>query len=236
MTRDYPLPAAELYRRLSAAYGPQHWWPGETPLEVIVGAVLTQNTAWRNVSLAISQLKSQGLLELNTLLATPAQVVKDAIRPSGFYNLKYERLCNVLAFLAAQGGIAGAAAQPGASLRAELLGVHGIGPETADSILLYALQKPFFVVDSYTRRLLSRLGHGWAEDAPYANVQAWFTQELPPEVPLYNEYHALIVQHGKACCHKAPLCVGCPLAQDCPASDQEALAQGVPQPLAERDV
>jgi endonuclease III related protein len=216
MPIDRLLDAPTLYECLFAAYGPQHWWPAETPLEVVVGAVLTQNTAWNNVAIAISNLRERGLLGLDALLAAPMEAVKEAIRPSGFYNVKYERLRNVLRFLAAQGGIAGALALPDDGLRVELLAVPGVGPETADSILLYALHKPSFVVDAYTRRLLARLGHDWARDASYAQVQAWFTLALPPAVDEYGEYHALIVRHAKEHCRKAPLCVGCPLAARCP--------------------
>ncbi len=217
MSSDHPLDAAALYGRLFRAYGPQDWWPAETPLEVVVGAVLTQNTAWRNVAVAIEEVKRRGLLDLEALLGAPAASVKEAIRSSGFYNVKYERLRHVLTFLAERGGLAAAAALPGDTLRPELLAVSGVGPETADSILLYALGKPFFVVDSYTRRLLARLGHAWAQRCPYAEVQAWFTQQMPPDIAQYNEYHALIVQHSKVHCLKRPACDGCPLADACPA-------------------
>lgn len=212
------IDARILYRELLAAYGPQDWWPAETPLEVIVGAVLTQNTAWHNVAIAIANLKEQGLLGLETLLEAPADIVKAAIRPSGFYNIKYERLRNVLAFLDERGGLETVAAKPERKLRADLLQVRGVGEETADSILLYALEEPCFVVDSYTRRLLSRLGHAWAERAPYADVQTWFAREIPCEIECYKQYHALIVQHGKAHCRKRPACAGCALAPSCPAN------------------
>lgn len=213
MSPTTPLDAPSLYELLLEAYGPQSWWPADTPLEVVVGAVLTQNTAWRNVAVAIANLKSAGLLDLQALRRATADEVKAAIRPSGFYNVKYDRLSRVVAFLLESGGIEGAAALPADELRAALLATPGVGPETADSILLYALHQPFFVVDSYTRRLLTRLGHAWAERAPYAEVQAWFIAHLPSEVAIYNEYHALIVQHCKTRCKKAPWCAGCPLAE-----------------------
>jgi endonuclease-3 related protein len=236
MPATVPLNAHDLYQRLLAAYGPQDWWPAETPLEVVVGAVLTQNTAWRNVALAIEQLRARRLLELEALLAAPEGELKDAIRSSGFYNIKYERLRHVLAFLRERGGIAGAAALPGEPLRAELLAVPGVGPETADSILLYALDKPFFVVDSYTRRLLARLGHAWAERAPYAQVQGWFTGQMPPDTARYNEYHALIVQHCKEHCLKKPACPGCPLAERCPSNGRTPQQRPPLQPSALDDV
>ena len=207
----------EIYETLLRFFGPQHWWPAETPLEVVIGAVLTQNTAWRNVAVAIANLKRQGLLDLEAMLASPPEEIKAAIRPSGVYNVKYERLRNVLAFMAEHGGIAGAAARPAPALRQELLAVPGVGPETADSILLYALEKPFFVIDRYTRRLLARLGYTWAEKAPYAEVQNWFMQQLAPSITEYNEYHALIVRHGKEHCLKRPVCAGCPLGERCPS-------------------
>jgi endonuclease III related protein len=211
-----PMDATTLYSKLLAAYGPQAWWPADTPLEVVVGAVLTQNTAWHNVAIAIANLKQRRMLELDTLLEAPAEDVKAAIRPSGFYNIKYERLRNLLAFLAECGGLEAAAARPEIELRADLLGVRGVGEETADSILLYALGKPAFVVDNYTRRLLARLGHAWAERAPYAGVQAWFTQQMPREIGCYNQYHALIVQHAKSRCQKRPACAECALRACCP--------------------
>ena len=212
-----PMDAGTLYSELLAAYGRQDWWPAETPLEVVVGAVLTQNTNWNNVAIAIANLKGQELLELNGLLVAPEEDVKAAIRPSGFYNIKYDRLRNVLAFLDEGGGLEAVAARSENGLRDDFLAVRGVGEETADSILLYALEKPSFVVDSYTRRLLSRLGHTWATRSPYTDVQAWFTQQMPREVDVYKQYHALIVQHAKAHCKKAPLCEGCTLAALCPA-------------------
>lgn len=214
MQWDMPLGAAALYEILFTTYGPQHWWPGETPLEIMVGAVLTQNTAWQNVARAIENLKRQGLLDLPSFLSSPPEVIKAAIRPAGFYNVKYTRLRNLLAAIAAW-GMENLTAMSTETLRRQLLAVQGIGPETADSILLYALRRPCFVIDAYTRRLLVRLGHTWAAQAPYEELQAWFTQQLAPTVELYNEYHALIVAHCKTRCRSLPLCQGCPLQPYC---------------------
>lgn len=211
------LEPKEIFCRLFAAYGPQHWWPGETPFEIIVGAVLTQNTAWNNVARAITNLKAADLLSLEALLRAPEDVVRQLLAPSGFYNVKYRRLRHLLEHLARDEVWVRLQRAPLEEARAELLAVHGIGLETADSILLYAFERPTFVVDAYTRRLLSRLGEGWAEKAPYEAVRRYFMERLPREVPLYNEFHALIVTNSKAHCRKRPHCEGCPLAEDCAA-------------------
>lgn len=212
-----PVDPFDLYKHLFAAYGPQHWWPGETPFEIIVGAVLTQNTAWGNVSRAIANLKAAGLLSLEALLQAPEDEVRQLLAPSGFYNIKYRRLRNLLGFLADKGACAHLESAPVEEARSALLAVHGIGPETADSILLYALGRPTFVVDAYTRRLLARLGEEWAAKAPYEAIRRYFMERLPCDVTLYNEFHALIVTHGKTHCRKRPNCGGCPLAEVCEA-------------------
>jgi endonuclease-3 related protein len=200
---------------LLETYGPQHWWPGDTPLEVIVGAVLTQNTAWHNVSIAIGNLKSAELLNLDALLCAPADQVQEALRPSGFYRVKTVRLLNLLHALREHGGLEGLQSVPTREMRAILLAVNGIGPETADGILLYAFGRPTFVIDSYTRRLMMRLGHVWATTAPYDDLQRWFADALGADPSLYNEYHALIVQHGKTRCRVKPVCTDCPLLHAC---------------------
>jgi endonuclease-3 related protein len=211
-------PLAEVYDRLHAAYGPQNWWPGDTPFEVIVGAVLTQNTAWHNVALAIANLKHEGLLHPELLLHAERERVKALIAPAGYYNVKYERLMNLLRFLDGQGGnLEGFRELPLDRLRADLLRVKGVGPETADGILLYAFGRPVFVVDTYTRRLFSRLGYGWMDKGSYDEIQGYFMEVLPPDGGLYNEFHALIVVHSKGTCKKKPRCEGCCLCSLCAA-------------------
>lgn len=204
---------ASLYTILHQTYGPQGWWPGDTPLEVAVGAILTQNTNWKNVALAIDRLKKAGLLTAEALFQLPEGELAEYIRSAGYYNIKARRLKNFLNFLfTSYGGSMAAMAEANLeNLRPELLAVKGIGPETADSILLYGLEKPTFVVDAYTFRILSR--HGLAPDpCSYDELQAIFMQALSPEIVLYQEYHALLVRTGKECCRPRPHCALCPLA------------------------
>ena len=200
-----------LYRALLDAFGPRHWWPGESPFEVMVGAVLTQNTAWTNVEKAIGALKEADLLEPERLDRAPAERVADLVRPSGYFNVKAKRLKSLVHwFVRRLGGCAETAeAIPTAELRRELLAVHGVGEETADSILLYALERPVFVVDAYTRRAFSRHG-AFNARASYGEIQRFFQDRLPPDVALYNEYHALIVHLGKDYCRPQPRCEDCP--------------------------
>jgi endonuclease-3 related protein len=204
---------SDLYNSLLQHYGPQGWWPGDTPLEVAVGAILTQNTNWQNVALAIKRLKEAGLLTARALQDLPEVELADYIRPAGYYNIKARRLKNFLNFLFSnyRGDMAAMAAAPLELLRPALLAVKGIGPETADSILLYGLEKPTFVVDAYTFRILSR--HGLASDpCSYEELRALFMEVLPQDTALYQEYHALLVQTGKECCRPRPRCPNCPLA------------------------
>lgn len=209
----------EPYRRLFQAYGPQHWWPGETPFEVMVGAVLTQNTAWGNVERAIANLKAAGYLTCRGILSLSDTALADLIRPAGYYNVKARRLKALCAYLNAEAvadcpeALRDVATLP--ELRRRLLAVHGVGEETADSILLYALGLAVFVVDAYTRRIFSRLGLMTGNES-YARIQQSFEAELPRDVGLYNEYHALIVHHGKTVCRPQPRCHGCPLLAICP--------------------
>lgn len=202
-----------IYERLSARFGPQGWWPAETPLEVMVGAVLTQNTNWGNVSRAIANLKSAQLLSFEALEALPVARLAELIRSSGYYNLKAKRLKNLLTLIHSRhcGDLAAFFDQDVSRLRRELLTVQGIGPETADSILLYAAGKPIFVVDAYTHRILSR--HSLIpEETDYHEIQALFMDSLPGDPALFNEYHALLVRAGKEYCKKSkPLCAACPL-------------------------
>jgi endonuclease-3 related protein len=202
----------ELYQRLWEVWGPQDWWPGDTPFEVAVGAILTQNTNWGNVARAITALKDRDLLTPQALQALPETELAQLIRPSGYYNLKARRLRNFLHFLAQhfENSMARMAAADLASLRPALLNIKGVGPETADSILLYALDKPTFVVDAYTFRILSR--HDLiAEGCAYEELRQLFMEHLPARVPLYQEYHALLVRLGKEWCRPQPRCATCPV-------------------------
>jgi endonuclease-3 related protein len=210
---------AEAYERLLAAYGPQHWWPADTPFEMMVGAILTQNTSWTNVERAIDALKAAGLLDAEAIATCDEPHLAQTIRPSGYFNQKAKRLGLFSRFYLEQGGMPGLRqlSEP----RHALLALHGIGPETADSILLYALDIPIFVIDAYTRRIFARLGLS-APDATYHALQELFHAHLPVEVPLYREYHALIVHHAKEHCRTKPVCAGCPLAGTCPSAQPES--------------
>jgi endonuclease-3 related protein len=202
-----------MYRTLFRAYGPQYWWPGETPFEVVVGAILTQNTAWINVEKAIKNLKRERLLSPARLREVAPRRLALLIRPSGYFNIKANRLANLMDFLAGRyrGSLARMLRDDPGELRKGLLLVNGIGPETADSIMLYAAGRPVFVVDAYTKRIFTR--HGLvSERAGYDDVQQLFMGCLPRDAGLFNEYHALLVKVGKIHCKKrAPQCPGCPL-------------------------
>jgi len=204
---------AKVYRSLYASFGPQHWWPAGTPFEVMVGAILTQNTSWNNVEKAIAVLHKHKLLSPVKLDKLRNSKLSRLIRPAGYYNIKAKRLKNFLKFfLKKYGGDTGLMRKGDvSSLRQELLSVNGIGNETADSILLYALGKPVFVVDAYTRRIFSR--HKFFRDGlDYQTVQDFFEKNTVPSVKLYNEFHALIVKLGKDYCLKnKPRCTICPL-------------------------
>jgi len=210
----------EIYDRLLGAYGPQGWWPGETPFEVMVGALLTQATAWRNVERAIARLKAAGVLSPQALAALPQQKLEELIRPAGYFRQKARRLKALVDLILSQGGVEGLLSLPPEELREKLLAVPGIGPETADSILLYAAGHPAFVVDAYTVRILRRLGLLADEAAPYGKVQELFEKNLPRDAALYGEYHALLVRHAKEHCRARPRCAGCPLSDLCPAVGQ----------------
>jgi len=200
------------YRTLLACYGPQEWWPGETAFEVMVGAVLTQNTNWNNVERAIANLREGDLLTASALDGISHEALAGRIKPAGYFNIKARRLKNLVRwFCEAYGGqIEQLAEVPQDRLREELLSVNGIGKETADSILLYALGKPTFVVDAYTYRILVRHGCLGAESS-YEEVQEYCQSVLPEDRELYNECHALIVRVGKEHCKPRPRCNGCPL-------------------------
>ncbi len=202
----------EIFNLLYDAFGPRHWWPGDSPFEVIVGAILTQNTTWKNVEKAINNLKRANLLEPKALYRLPYEILVELIRPVGFFNIKAKRLKAFLNFLFEefQGNLEEMFSLEMEGLRKKLLSIPGIGPETADSILLYAGGKPSFVVDAYTRRILSR--HGLIhEEASYEDIRELFMDHLPSDVGLFNEYHALLVELGKRFCKTKPHCKGCPL-------------------------
>lgn len=201
----------EVFDALFKRYGALHWWPADTPFEVCVGAILTQNTNWLNVEKAIHNLKREGRLSLEALWEIDRERLAELIRPSGFFNVKSARLKDFIGWVLERHGTLDAMfAGDWQELREELLAVRGIGRETCDSILLYAGGKPSFVVDAYTKRLCSRLGLV-GEEAGYEELRALFMNALPQDSALFNEYHALIVEHCKRHCRKKPLCDGCPL-------------------------
>ncbi|MFZ7110598.1 MAG: endonuclease III domain-containing protein [Desulfatiglandales bacterium] len=202
----------EMFELLFGHFGPQHWWPGETAFEVMVGAVLTQNTNWKNVEKAIENLKARERLTLEGLHRLSLTELAEDIRPAGYFNIKARRLKNLIAFIADKydKDLALLLSESPARLREGLLSVKGIGPETADSILLYAAERPVFVIDAYTYRILRR--HGMAEEEmTYDGLQALFMDHLPDDPQFYNEFHALIVRTGKEYCRKKPHCERCPL-------------------------
>lgn len=200
------------------ALGPSRWWPAETPFEVAVGAVLTQNTNWANVERAIANLKAGGAFDAKSLAALSDEALAERIRPAGYFRLKARRLKNLLTMLVrdCDGDITALGGQDMATVREKLLAVSGVGPETADSILLYALDYPSFVVDAYTARICHR--HGLTpEDAGYEELREFFMEGLPEDVALYNEFHALLVRVGNAWCRpRAPKCGECPLERFLP--------------------
>lgn len=203
---------AEIFTKLLDRYGPQHWWPGDSPFEVMVGAILTQNTNWTNVERAIQNLKKEKVLDLKAMLDLEEAGLAQLIRPAGYFNVKARRLRAFLQFLQESfaGDIAAMREVETASLREQLLGIKGIGPETADSILLYALHHPIFVVDAYTYRVLTR--HFLIpEESDYHSIQEFVTEHVPAQVEHYNEYHALLVMVGKDFCKPRPRCETCPL-------------------------
>jgi len=205
-----------VYQRLHGAHGPQSWWPGDTRFEIMVGAVLTQNTAWTNVEKAIANLKAANALSPEAIAAAPHRRLAAWLRPSGYFNVKAQRLRAFCRWLLEQGGERRLARWPTARLRAALLAVHGVGPETADDILLYAFNRPVFVIDAYTRRLFRRLGVIEGSEH-YESLRELFEARLDADVPLFNEYHALIVAHAKEVCRPRPRCAGCCLRRMCPS-------------------
>jgi endonuclease III related protein len=208
----------EAYERMLLAFGPQHWWPGDSPFEIMVGAVLVQNTAWRNVERAIANLREANVMTPQALYQLSMAELAELIRPAGYYQVKAKRLRNLLRFVVEEydGSLEVMFRTDLATLREQLLAIHGIGPETADAILLYAGGLPAFVVDTYTHRILAR--HGWiGYDATYHEIKDYFESSLPDDRALYNEYHALLVRVGKEYCKRAaPKCEACPLREMLP--------------------
>ncbi len=206
----------DIYRRLSAAYGPQRWWPAESPFEVMVGAVLTQSAAWTNVEKAIRNLKEAQALSPGSIRNMSFSELAELIKPSGYYNVKARKLKSLVYWFHENysDDIQKMSETETQKLRQELLAVYGIGPETADSILLYALGKPVFVIDSYTRRIFGRIGLLIDEDS-YSDCQRLFTANLTTDVAVFNEYHALIVKLAKEACNKKPGCRACCLGDIC---------------------
>ncbi|MEE9156776.1 MAG: endonuclease III domain-containing protein, partial [Gammaproteobacteria bacterium] len=202
------------FERLLSHYGPQHWWPADSPFEVMVGAVLTQNTAWSNVARAISNLKEDGRLAPEAIVGLSDAALAELIRPAGYFNVKARRLKNFCQWYLDQGGYDVLSSLETPNLRKQLLSVNGIGPETADDMLLYAINRPVFVVDAYTRRLFLRLGNVNG-DEDYEELRKMFEKKIGPDVPKYNEYHALIVRHAKEICRTLPRCNDCCLARHC---------------------
>ncbi len=205
-----------IYQQLFERYGPRCWWPAESPFEMAIGAILTQNTNWKNVEKAIANLRAAAALSAEAICRLDQEELERLIKPSGFFRQKAERLQLLASYLCRNyaGSLELLLQQPLEPLRQELLGLKGIGPETADSILLYAGGHPSFVIDAYTLRLFSRLGL-FKSDEKYHRARDFFMQRLPEDPQLYNEYHALVVIHCKEHCRKQPLCAGCPLASIC---------------------
>lgn len=204
------------YDRLFEHYGPQNWWPADSPFEVMIGAVLTQAAAWSNVEKALANLKDADALSSEAIRKMPLSDLAQLVYPSGYYNAKARKLKALCDFLHDRfaDDIDAMARVPTSEIRKELLGVYGIGDETADDIVLYALGHPIFVVDTYTRRLMHRLGMA-SEDVSYSELQSLFMDNLAPDTQYFNEYHALIVRHAVVSCKKQPVCPDCPLLDIC---------------------
>jgi endonuclease-3 related protein len=202
----------EMYHLMLNHFGPQHWWPAKDELEMMVGAILTQNTSWNNVEKAIKNLKKRAILNIEALQAISVPELAEEIRPAGYFNIKAARLKNLINFIVERydGDVSMLLMEKTDILREGLLSIRGVGLETADSIILYAVGRPIFVIDSYTHRILNR--HGLADDqTSYHELQELFMDSLAEDVGLFNEFHALIVRTGKEYCRRKPLCKICPL-------------------------
>lgn len=220
MKTQADLSLVDIYTRLASAWGPQHWWPGDTPFEVAIGAVLTQNTAWSNVEKAIASLKILHALTPAGLLVLSDSDLEQAVRPTGYYRVKARYLRTLAEWVSrsAAGDLSSLASEDTDTLRNEILALRGVGRETADSILLYAVGKPVFVVDAYTRRIAAKLCL-LSENATYDVTQRYFTTRLPEDAHLFNEFHALLVRLAKEHCRTRSICSVCPLEQRCPSAD-----------------
>lgn len=210
-------PLLKIYQKLYDHFGPLNWWPAESPFEVVIGAILTQNTAWTNVEKAIINLKIADVLTAERIAGLSSKKLEELIRPSGFFRQKSKRLQNFATFLLNEwdGDLNKLCSGTINEARNRLLTLNGIGPETADSILLYATNRPSFVVDAYTRRIFTRIGTLSGMEN-YETIRSLFIQSLPEDTQLYNEYHALIVELAKTCCRKSsPRCETCPVLTDC---------------------
>jgi endonuclease III related protein len=214
LPRQARIDIPAVYHKLFAAHGKQHWWPGDSVFEIMTGAVLTQNTAWTNVAKAITNLKQAKALSPEVIAGAQPKRLAAWLRPSGYFNIKAQRLQAMCRWLIERGGVKKIKKIPTSELRPALLAVHGIGPETADDILLYAFQRPVFVIDAYTRRIFTRLGLIEGSEH-YETLRHLFENALATNVTMFNEYHALIVAHGKNICRKRPMCGSCRLADDC---------------------
>lgn len=210
---------AQVYKKLLKHYGQQHWWPADSPFEVMVGAILTQNTAWTNVERAITNLKSHSCLTPQGILNAPISDLVQWLKPSGYFNVKAQRLRNYCQWYVDAGEFSQLSRMDTGTLRSQLLAVNGIGPETADDVLLYAFARPVFVIDAYTRRIFSRL-RLITDDGSYEVLRRQFETDLKTNVVMFNEYHALIVRHAKEACKKRPECSECCLAMICPSREE----------------
>lgn len=207
-------PIYHLYQSLLHCHGVQHWWPADSAFEVMIGSVLTQNTAWINVEKAISNLKTSDMLSSDVILAASDVRLAELIRPSGYFNVKTKRLKALCAWYEDHGGFNGLDKLPTERLREMLLSVHGVGPETADDIMLYAFKRPVFVIDSYTRRLFFRMTYAEGSES-YDELRLQVEKSLDYKTPDLNEFHALIVRHAKEHCKKVPDCPSCPINKSC---------------------
>ncbi len=224
---DLPAILLEVHRRLYQSYGPQGWWPGDGPADVIIGAILTQAAAWTNVEMAIANLKEAGCWSLEAIDGQSEEVLAEIIRPSGYFNAKARKLKAFARHLQLNhaGDLNKMLSQETGPLRDELLSIHGIGPETADDIVLYAAGLPSFVIDSYTVRIIQRLGIAREKQTKsYDGCQAFFHDNLPADARLFNEYHALLDRHAKEACAKTPRCHGCCLLDLCDTGKQALAA------------
>lgn len=232
---DMALPGVlqDVYQRLYRAHGPQHWWPGDGPFEVIVGAILTQSAAWTNVEKALASMQAAGCWSFAAIHDIPEADLANIVRPSGYFNAKARKLKAFAAHLAENygrdlEGLSIFLAKETGTLREELLSIHGIGDETADDIVVYAAEKPSFVIDSYTRRIIDRMGLAPSGKNPkYGDYQDLFHDNLPADAALFNEYHALLDRHAKDPCGKrGPRCSSCCLADICATGIKAMTEQG----------